>query len=85
MNSTSTFVFKSDGGSLTGKVVQTSEASWMKEWTGKSVDISDGKMDGDRFSFSVKRETAQGERTAIYEVTIEGDELKGTTKFRGIG
>ena len=82
---TSTFVFTSAGGSLTGTVVQTSEASWMKEWSGKVIDISDGKLDGETFSFRVKRETAQGERTAIYEGTIKGDELNGTTKFRGIG
>jgi hypothetical protein len=50
---------------------------------GKSFDISDGKIDGDKFSFKVVIETKQGDKTAVYEGTVEGDHLKGTTKFRG--
>ncbi len=82
---TSTFNFKSDGGALTGTIVQVSEASWMSGMNGKSFDISDGKIDGDKFSFKVVTETKQGNKTAVYEGTVEGDQLKGTTKFRGIG
>jgi hypothetical protein len=33
----------------------------------------------------LKLETDKGERTSVYEGTIEGDQLKGTLKFRGIG
>lgn len=82
---TSTFTFKNVDGVLTGSVVQVSAAPWMKEMTGKTVEIQDGKVEGDKFSFKIKLETTRGDRTAIYEGTIEGDELKGTTKYRGIG
>ena len=76
---------KSDGGSLTGTVVQTSAAPWMSETNGRSFDISDGKIDGDKFSFKLRIENAKGEQVSVYEGTVEGDELKGTLKFRGIG
>jgi hypothetical protein len=82
---TSTFTLKSEAGLVTGTVVQVSAAPWMAETTGRSFDIKDGKLDGDKFSFKVTRETKQGERTAVYEGTIEGDRLKGTIKYRGIG
>jgi hypothetical protein len=81
----SIFTLKNDGGSLTGAVVQTSAAPWMRQMTGKSLEISDGNVDGDKFSFKVKIETDKGERTSVYEGTIDGDQLKGTLKFRGIG
>jgi hypothetical protein len=57
----------------------------MRETTGRSFDIKDGKVDGDKFSFKVTVENKNGERTAVYEGTIDGDQLKGTIKFRGIG
>jgi hypothetical protein len=82
---TTTLTLKNDAGVLTGTVVQTSVAPWMAESTGRSVDISDGKVDGDKFSFKLTMETKQGERTVVYEGTVEGDQLKGTMKFRGIG
>ena len=82
---TTTLTLKSDGGSLTGTAVQTSEAPWMHELTGRSVEISDGKIDGDKFSFKLTVDTKQGERTSVYEGTVEGDHLKGTIKYRGIG
>ena len=79
------FTLKNDSGLLTGSVVQTSEAPWMKLLTGKSLEISDGKVDGEKFLFKVKIETDKGERTSVYEGIIDGDQLKGTLKFRGIG
>src|SRR5260221_12773801 len=82
---TSTFTFNNVDGVLTGSVVQVSAAPWMKEMTGRTVEIQDGKVEGDKFSFKIKLETARGDRTAVYEGAIEGDELKGTTKYRGIG
>jgi hypothetical protein len=80
-----TLTLKNEAGVLTGAVVQTSAAPWMAESNGRSVDISDGKVDGDKFSFKLTMETKQGARTVVYEGTIEGDQLKGTMKFRGIG
>jgi hypothetical protein len=82
---TSPFLLKNDGGSLTGTVVQTSEAPWAREINGKTFQISDGKIDGEKFSFKVTVETKTGERTAVYEGSVDGDELKGTIKYRGIG
>ncbi len=82
---TSTFTLKNDGGVLTGTVVPVSAAPWMRESTGKAVDISDGKLDGDKFSFKVITESKQGAKTVVYEGTVEGDQLKGVMKFRGIG
>jgi hypothetical protein len=82
---TSTFTLKNEGGVLTGTVVQTSAAPWMREMDGRSFDISGGKVDGDKFVFKVTIDTKQGERTAIYEGAIEGDRLKGIIKYRGIG
>jgi len=43
---TTTLTLKNDAGVLTGTVVQTSAAPWMSESNGRSVDISDGKIDG---------------------------------------
>jgi hypothetical protein len=82
---TTVLTLKSDGNSLTGTIVQTSAAPWMSESSGRSVDISDGKIDGYKFSFRLTMDTKQGERTVVYEGTIEADQLKGTMKFRGIG
>jgi len=81
----STITLKNSDGVLTGTVVQTSDAPWMRELNGRSIEISDGKIDGQKFSFKLKIESKQGERTSVYEGTIEGDQLKGTVKFRGIG
>ena len=82
---TTTLTLKSEGGSFTGTVVSVSGVPWMAETTGRSIEIKDGKIDGDRFSFKVTTENKQGERTAVYEGTVVGDHLKGIIKFRGIG
>jgi len=82
---TSTFTLKNEDGKLTGTVVQVSAAPWMKEMTGRVIEIADGKLDGNKFSFKVQMEIERGVRTAMYEGTIEGDQLKGTVKYRGIG
>jgi len=82
---TTTLTLKSEGGLLTGTVVQVSAAPWMAETNGRSIEIKDGKIDGDKFSFKVTTENKQGERTAVYEGTVGGDHLKGIIKFRGIG
>ena len=82
---TTTYTLKNDGGTLTGTIVQASDAAWMQGMNGKALDISDGKVEGDKFSFKVKLDTKQGEKTAVYEGTIEGDRLKGVIKYRGIG
>ena len=82
---TTRITLKNDNGSLTGTIVQTSAAPWMSEMSGRSIDIIDGKVEGDKFSFKVKLETTTGDRTAVYEGTVEGNHLRGTIKYRGIG
>ena len=82
---TTTLTFKNDGGLLTGTVEQVSAAPWMAETNGRSIEIRDGKIDGDKFSFKVTTENKPRERTAVYEGTVVGDHLKGVIKFRGIG
>ena len=65
-NIESTFKFKVDGAKLTGTV--TSQM-------GESA-ISDGKIDGDNFSFAVKREGPNGEFVINYKGSVKGDEAK---------
>jgi hypothetical protein len=82
---TTTLTLKNEGGVLTGTSVQVSAAPWMAETNGRSIDIKDGKIEGDKFSFKVVTESKQGDRTAVYEGTVVDDHLKGIIKFRGIG
>jgi len=82
---TTTLTLKYEDSTLTGTIVQVSAAPWMAETNGRSFDIRDGKVEGDKFSFKVTTENKQGERTAVYEGTVVGDHLKGIIKFRGIG
>lgn len=82
---TTTLTLKSEGSVLTGTAVSVSAAPWMRENTGQPIDIKDGKIDGDKFSFKVTTENSKGERTAVYEGTVVGNRLKGVIKFRGIG
>ena len=46
---TTTLTFKNDGGLLTGTVEQISAAPWMAETNGRSIEIRDGKIDGDKW------------------------------------
>ena len=40
------------------------------------IEITDGKIDGDNVSFTVKRETQNGPMETKYKGTVSGDELK---------
>ena len=82
---TTTLTLKRDNDLLTGTVVSLSAAPWMRENTGRSIEIKDDKVDGDKFSFKVTTENKQGERTAVYEGTVVDGHLKAIIKFRGIG
>jgi hypothetical protein len=72
-----TLTLKSDGGALTGTV----ETSF--NGNSRSTDIKSGKVDGDKFSFSMVQRGKQGEVTVTWEGTVSGDELKGTQKREG--
>ena len=72
-----TITLKSDGGSLTGTV----ETSF--NGNSRSIDIKNGKVDGNRFSFSMVQRGKQGEMTVTWEGTVNGDEMSGTQKREG--
>ena len=73
-----TFNLKSDGSTLTGTMEMSAGGQ------SRSTDIKDGKVDGDKFKFSAVQRGKQGERTVVYEGTVEGSELKGTIKPEGM-
>jgi len=73
-----TFNLKSDDGKLTGTIESSAGGQ------SRSTDIKEGKIDGDKFKFSAIQRGKQGERTVVYEGTVEGNELKGTIKPEGM-
>src|SRR5438128_947827 len=66
---TTTLTLKSEAGSLTGTVVQVSAAPWMQERTGRVLEIRDGKVEGEKFSFKITYTLKDGDKTAVYEGT----------------
>jgi len=68
-----TMTFKADGATLTGTV------------SGRRGDteITDGKIDGDNISFTVKRQTQKGDFTSAYKGKVMGDEIKFTMSVMG--
>ncbi|HKS82905.1 MAG TPA: hypothetical protein VJR23_15485 [Candidatus Acidoferrales bacterium] len=67
---TQTVVFQQDGNNLKGT---------MKGRRGESP--VEGKVDGNKISFTVTRDTPNGERKIEYNGTVDGDSIKGTVKF----
>jgi hypothetical protein len=64
------FDLKSDGGKLAGTVTATGKK---RE---RTFDIQNGKLDGDKFTFTMLRKTKKGERMVTYSGIVNGDELK---------
>jgi hypothetical protein len=73
-----TFDMKAEGSKLTGKMTMQFGDMEPREMT-----INDGKIDGDKFSFSTVMSTPNGEFKSIYSGTVEGDTLKGTSEREG--
>ena len=73
---TVTFAFKQDGETLTGAVTVPQ---------GDPLPISDGKVQGDKISFTVKVDMGGNSMTIRHEGTIKGDEISLTTKVEGGG
>ena len=67
-----TFVLKAEGTKLTG----TMTGGGGRGGAPTPIEITDGKVDGDKVSFTVKRETQNGPMESKYEGTVSGDELK---------
>jgi len=69
-----TFAFKQDGEKLTGTVTGPQ---------GDPLPISDGKVQGDKLSFTVKIDMGGNSMTIHHEGAIKGDEITLTTKVEG--
>jgi hypothetical protein len=67
---TQTLMLKADGNKLTGSI---------KGQRGETP-ISDGTVDGDKISFTVTRQTPNGEIKQTYNGTVDGDNIKGTVQ-----
>jgi hypothetical protein len=71
-----TFKFKVDGTKLTGETES--------QLIGKS-EITDGKVEGDNISFSIKANFQGNEMVLNYKGKISGDTIKISTEFPGGG
>ena len=69
-----TFVFKVDGDKLTGETTS--------QMMGKST-ITDGKVDGDNLSFSIKVNFQGNDMVLSYKGKVTGDTMKLTSEFPG--
>ena len=67
-----TITLKADGATLTGSVPGMGRGGAPADPTA----ITNGKVDGDKVYFEVKRTTQRGESITKYEGTVSGDELK---------
>ena len=67
-----TITLKAEGTTLTG----TMPAGGRGGAPADPIAISDGKVDGNNVSFTVKRETPNGSMVTKYEGTVNGDEMK---------
>jgi hypothetical protein len=75
---TQTFDLKAEGGKLTGNVVMV-----FGDMEPRTIELKDGKIDGNKFSFSTTMSTPNGEFKSVYEGTVDGDTLKGTAAREG--
>lgn len=75
---TQTFDLKSSGNKLTGSVTMS-----FGPQEPRSIPIRNGKIDGDKFSFTVVMETPKGEFKSVYEGRVEGDTIRGTVSREG--
>ena len=68
------FHFKQDGAKLTGTVDGPQ---------GEPVRIDDGKVEGNKISFTLRIEFGGGGMKIIHDGTIDGDEIKLNTRMEG--
>jgi hypothetical protein len=68
---TQTLTLKTDGNKLSGSI---------KGQRGETP-ISDGTVDGDKISFTVTRQTPNGEFKQTFNGTVDGDNIKGTVQM----
>ncbi len=72
-----TFELKAEGSKLTGSIMMVFGDNERK------LDIQEGKIDGNKFSFSTVMSTPNGEFKVVYTGNVEGDMLKGTSVREG--
>lgn len=75
---TQTFDLKADGSKLGGTVTVV-----FGDQEPRKIDVKDGKINGNKFSFATVIDTPNGQFKSIYEGTVEGDTLKGTVAREG--
>ena len=68
-----TITLKADGAKLTGSVPGMGRGG---DTPPPPTEITDGKVDGNSVSFTVKRETPNGSMVIKYEGVVNGDEMK---------
>ena len=71
-----TLNLKSQGDQLTGTVESGGKRS-------RSAQIQDGKIEGNRFSFTTVQTTKKGEQKQEWRGTVDGDTLQGTRSRAG--
>src|SRR6266545_3178349 len=72
-----TFDLKSQGDRLSGSVMAGARKR------AQSMEIQNGKIEGNRFSFVTVRRSKKGEQKTEWRGTIEGDTLQGTRGREG--
>jgi hypothetical protein len=75
---TQTFDLKTDGDKLTGKFSMK-----FGEMEPPPGEIKDGKIDGNKFSFSTTMSTPNGDMKMVYSGTVDGAVIKGTAEREG--
>jgi hypothetical protein len=75
---TQTFDLKAQGSKLTGSVSMA-----FGDMEPRTTEIKEGKIEGDKFSFTTVMSTPNGEFKMVYEGTVEGATLKGTSTREG--
>jgi len=73
---TATFDLKSSGETLTGIVTTSAKRT-------ANLEITDGKLAGNQFSFKTKQTNKRGETIIVWEGTVDGDSLNGSRGREG--
>jgi hypothetical protein len=73
-----TFDLKSEESKLTGTLTMQ-----FGDMEPRSINIADGKIDGNKFSFTTTFSTPNGDFKMNYSGTVDGDMLKGNAEREG--
>lgn len=73
-----TFELKAEGDKLTGKFFLK-----FGEMEPPPGEIKDGKLDGNKFSFTTTMQTPNGDMKTSYSGTVDGATMKGTAEREG--